>query len=165
MFFPFFSRFCFPFFLLFFRVVFFSFRLFFRFFLYFFSVVFVFFIFWIFFTFPFFVSFLFFLEIVLMYFFLLVFFHYILLLYFLIALILLAGGEFKEFWLFPQLYVAGKTYLKKIFQCFYLENSLCKKSKTVDFAKRSNFIFFEKRNMGKSRISLNYLKFKASLWI
>ena len=91
-----------------------------------------------------------------MYFFCLcVFSLYICYCIFLISLILLAGVEFKEFWLFPQLYVAGKTYLKSLFQCFYLENSLCKKSKTVDFAKRSNFIFFEKRNMGKSRISLN----------
>ena len=58
---------------------------------------------------------------------------------------------------FPTIgYFAGKTYLKSLFQRFDLENSLCKKSKTVDFAKRSNFnLFIKKKTMGKSQNSLN----------
>ena len=57
---------------------------------------------------------------------------------------------------FPTIgYFAGKTYLKSLFQRFDLENSLCKKSKTVDFAKRSNLICLLKKNMGKNQNSLN----------
>ena len=156
MFFPFFSRFCFPFFLLFFALFFFlSVFFFFSFFFVFFSVVFVFFIFG--FSFPFLFLFLscFFGNSSNVFFFACVFFIIYCYCIFLISLILLAGVEFKEFWLFPQLYVAGKTYLKKLFQCFYLENSFVKNQKRWILQKDQISFFFEKRNMGKSRISLN----------
>lgn len=64
---------------------------------------------------------------------------------------------------FPTIrYFAGKTYLKSLFQRFDLENSLCKKSKTVDFAKRSNLICLLKKKHGKKS---KFLKFKAGHWI